>query len=67
MKIRSLSKYCRFLYSLALDVAAICICKIHCLDGFDINTVHKQSSKEKSRQSWDSNLGLLDGKQECLL
>ena len=36
---------------LALDVTTNCICEIHCiaavLDGFDLNTVHKLSSKEK--------------------
>ena len=57
--------YC--LWYLALDITANCICEIHCLvlDGFDLNTVHKLSSKEeKSWRSWDSNtgLGLLGGK-----
>ena len=39
---------------LALDVTANCICELHCfaLDGFDLNTVHKLSSKEK--KSWRS-------------
>ena len=49
---------------LALDVSANSICDIHCLvlDGFDLNTVHKLSSKEKkSRWSQDSNPGLLGG------
>ena len=34
---------------LALDVTDNCICEINCfaLDGFDLNTVHKPSSKEK--------------------
>ena len=38
-----------FLWYLALDVTASCICEIHCLalDGFDLNTVHQLSSKEK--------------------
>ena len=47
-----------------------CICEIRglALDEFDLNTVHKLSSKEKkSRRSQDSNLGLLGGKQECSL
>ena len=37
-----------FLY-LALDVTASFICEIHCLalDGFNLNTVHKLSNKEK--------------------
>ena len=46
------------------------ICEIHCiaLDGFDLYTVHKLSSKEKkSQRSWVSNLGLLGGKQESFL
>ena len=50
------------------DVTANCICEIHCLalDGFDLNTVLKLSSKEKkSQRSRDLNLGLLGGKQEC--
>ena len=56
---------CLFLYYLALDVTANCICEIHCLplDGFDLNTVHKLSSKEKkSGRNWDSNPGLLGKK-----
>ena len=38
-----------FLEYLALDITANCICEIHCLalDGFDHNTVHQLSSKEK--------------------
>ena len=38
-----------FLKYLVLDVTANCIREIHCLalDGFDLNTVHKLSSKEK--------------------
>ena len=38
-----------FLQYLALDVTANCICEVHCiaLDGFDFNTVHQLSSKEK--------------------
>ena len=50
--------------SLVVDVIANCFCEIHrlALDGFDLNTVHKLSSKEKkSRQSQDSNPGLLGG------
>ena len=56
-----------FLY-LSLDVTANCISKIHCLaqDGFDLNTVHKLSRKEKeSWRSKDLSQGLLGGKQEC--
>ena len=51
---------------LALDATANCICENHslALDGFDRNTVHQLSSKEKNQ---DSNLGLLGGKQECYL
>ena len=47
-------------------VTANCIWEIHCLalDGFDLNTVHKLSSKEK-HLGRDLNLGL--GKQECFL
>ena len=59
-----------FLNYLALDVTAKCICEIHCLalDGFDLNTVHQLSSKEKkSQQCRDSNLELLGGKQEYFL
>ena len=64
-----------FLLYLALDVTTNCIREIHCLalDGFDINTIHKLSSKEKNSQgekSWrgrDLNPGLLDVKQECNL
>ena len=38
-----------FLQYLALDITATCICETHCLalDAFDLNTVHKLSSKEK--------------------
>ena len=38
---------------LALDVTTNYICEIHCLalHGFDLNTVHKLSSKEK--KSWE--------------
>ena len=38
-----------FLLYLALDITAHCICEIHglALDGFDLNTVQKLSSKEK--------------------
>ena len=57
-----------FLWFLALDVTAYCICEIHCLAiyGFNLNTVHNLSSKEKkSQRSRDSNPGLLGGKQEC--
>ena len=59
-----------FLYYLALNATANCICELHCiaLDGFDLNSVHKFSSKEKkSWKSQDSNPGLLDGKHECYL
>ena len=51
---------------LAMGVTANCICEIHCiaLDGFDLSTVHKLSSKEKKSQlSWASNQGLLGRKQ----
>ena len=54
----------------ALDVTTNSICEIHCLalDVFDLNTVHKLSSREKkSRWSPYSNPGLLGGKQECFL
>ena len=53
---------------LSLDVTANWIREIHCLalDGFDLNTVHKLSNKEKKYWlSQDLNLGLLGGKQEC--
>ena len=59
-----------FLHYLALDVTENCICEIQCLalDGFDLNTVHKLSRRErKSWQSWDSKPGLPGGKQECFL
>ena len=64
-----------FLLYLALDVTTYCIREIHCLalDGFDINTIHKLRSKEKNSQEEncqrgrDSDLGLLDVKQECNL
>ena len=38
-----------FLWYLALDVTANWICETHCLalDGFNLNTVHKLSNKEK--------------------
>ena len=56
-----------FLLFLALDVTASCICEIHSLavDGFNINGVHKLSSKEVL----GFNPGLPGGKQEffCLL
>ena len=34
---------------LAVDATSNCICEIHCLalDGYNLNTVHKLSSKEK--------------------
>ena len=57
-------------HNLGLDVSANCICEIHCiaLDGFDTNTVHKLSCKDKkSQQSLDSNPGQLGGKQVCFL
>ena len=59
-----------FFYCWALDVTANCICQIICkaLDGFDLNTVHKLSCKEKkSWRSWDLNPGLLVGRQESFL
>ena len=39
-----------FLLYLALDVTPNCICEIHCiaLDGFDLNSVHQLSIKEKN-------------------
>ena len=55
-----------FLWCLALDVTADCICEIHCLalDGLYLNTVCNLSSKEKkSWRSRDLTLGLLGGKQ----
>ena len=60
-------EYLHFLFCLALAVTANCNCEIHCiaLDGYNLNTVHKLSSKEKKSQpSWDLNPGLLGGKQE---
>ena len=59
-----------FLLYLALDVTVNWFCEIHCLalDGFDLNTVHRLSIKEKkSWRSRDSSPGMLGGKQECLL
>ena len=44
-----------FLYNLSLDITANSICEIHylALDGFNLNTIHKLSSKEKkSRPSY---------------
>ena len=58
-----------YLY-LAVVAIANCICEIGCLvlDGFDLNTAHRQSCKEKkSWQTRDLNPGLLGGKQECFL
>ena len=58
-----------FLQHLAFDITANCIRENHCLalDSFNLNYVHKLSSKEqKSQRSRDSNLRLLGGKQECL-
>ena len=55
-----------FLLNLALDATTNFICEIHCLalGGFDLDTVHKLSSKEKkSRRSQDSNPWLLGGKR----
>ena len=55
-----------FLYYLALAITANCISENNCLalDGFDLKTVHKLSSKEKkSQQCWNLNLGLLDEKR----
>ena len=42
-------QYLTFLFHLALDDTAKCICEIHylALDGFDLNNVHKVSSREK--------------------
>ena len=63
-------KEVHFLWYLALDITANCICEIHCLalDGFDLNSVHKLSSKDKkSQQSRDPNPGLLGGKQGYFL
>ena len=48
-----------FLSDLAVDVTANYICEIHCLalDGFNLNTVHQQSSKGKtSRHSRDAGI-----------
>ena len=62
--------FCNFFSYLALNVTANCICEIQCLalDGFNLNTVHKLSSKEKkSQRSRDSNQRHLGGKQECFL
>ena len=45
-----------FLWYLALDVTANCICEINCIAqvGFNLNTLLKRSSKEKeSWLSWD--------------
>ena len=55
-----------FQWCLALDITANCICEIHCLalDGFDLHTVHKLSSKEKKILPVP---GLLGGKQETFL
>ena len=55
---------------IALDVPPNCICEIHCiaLDGFNLNTVHILSSKEKKSQpSHGSNSELLGGKLQCYL
>ena len=54
-----------FLYYLALDVIAICICEIHCLalDRLNLKTVHKLCSKEKKyQQNRDFSPWLLGGK-----
>ena len=42
-----------FCSTLAMDVTANCICEIHCLalDGFNLNSVHKLSSKEKKSKA----------------
>ena len=59
-----------FLKYLALGITTNCICGIHCLalDGFNLNTGHKLSSKEKKLQpSRKSSLGLQGGKQEFYL
>ena len=57
-----------YLFFVVLSFGRHFICEIHCLalDGFDLNTVHKLSSKEKIfRPCQDSNLGLLGWKQVC--
>ena len=51
---------CTSFYVVALD--SICETHFLALDGFDINFVHKLSSREKSGRSWDSNPGLLRAK-----
>ena len=58
-----------FLLYLALDVTANPICEIHYLapGGFDLNTVHKPSSKEKILAEQGFEPGLLGGKQECFI
>ena len=58
------------LLCLILGFTANCIFEIHCLalDGFDVNTAYKPSSKDK--KSWQSrvlNPGLLVWKLECFL
>ena len=56
-----------FFKNLAVDIAANCICEIHCslLDEINLNIIHKLSSKDKKlRQSRDSNQGLVGGKQD---
>ena len=57
-------------YYVALDITSNCICKIHwlLLDSFDLNTVHKLSSKEKkSLRSPDWSLGLMVGSKNASL
>ena len=59
-----------FFVVLSSDITANCIGEINCLalDGFDLYTVHKLSSKEKKYcRSQISNPRLLGGKQECFL
>ena len=45
-----------FLKYLALDVTSNCVCELNCLarDGFDLNTVHKLSSKEPGFETGDA-------------
>ena len=54
-----------FFGSLALDVNAYCICEIHylALDGVDLNTIHKLSSKEinSPREKISAELGFQPG------
>ena len=55
---------------LALDVTTNCICEIHgiTLDGFNLNTAHKLSSKEKKILTEPGfKPGAASWKQECYL